>query len=304
MEKKKIYLILALVIAVVLIGGGTALALKSKNTGEAPVQPDSSIMEESLADDKGSVKEEEQEGQIAEEVVIEALYIPIAEEVHLFVGEENGMVFTANFPEEIYDIEGNKITREQLERGNVLELYGNGIMLESYPGQYPGITKMVVIEQGSPSDADKYQEIVDEFYQEPDPAQPPTLDVEYTTELAIATAMVNRGGYEWTYIDKDGLSNAVVGDSLHVLHWKEQLNDIRLTEPTDLVLSFSQEPEDVVVKRWSADLMDTEDIPEGEEIEVSNAGGVITIPGAEGNYVYEVTGIWENGRAYYGFRTE
>lgn len=304
MEKKKIYLILALVIAVVLIGGGTALALKSKNTGETQVQPDSSIMEESLADDKGSVKEEEQEGQIAEEIVIEALYIPIEEEVHLFVGEENGMVFTANFPEEIYDIEGNKITREQLERGNVLELYGNGIMLESYPGQYPGITKMVVIEQGSPSDADKYQEIVDEFYQEPDPAQPPTLDVEYTTQLAITTAVVNRGGYEWTYIDEDGLSNAVAADSIHVLHWKEQLNDIRLEEPTDLILSFSQKPEDVVVKRWSADLMDTEDIPEGEEIEVSNAGGVITIPGAEGNYVYEVTGIWENGRACYGFRTE
>lgn len=300
MEKKKIYLILALVIAVVLIGGGTALALKSKNTGETQVQPDSSIMEESLADDKGSVKEE----QIAEEIVIEALYIPIEEEVHLFVGEENGMVFTANFPEEIYDIEGNKITREQLERGNVLELYGNGIMLESYPGQYPGITKMVVIEQGSPSDADKYQEIVDEFYQEPDPAQPPTLDVEYTTQLAITTAVVNRGGYEWTYIDEDGLSNAVAADSIHVLHWKEQLNDIRLEEPTDLILSFSQKPEDVVVKRWSADLMDTEDIPEGEEIEVSNAGGVITIPGAEGNYVYEVTGIWENGRACYGFRTE
>lgn len=304
MEKKKIYLILALVIAVVLIGGGTAMALKSKNTGETQVQPDSSIMEESLADDKGSVKEEEQEGQIAEEIVIEALYIPIEEEVHLFVGEENGMVFTANFPEEIYDIEGNKITREQLERGNVLELYGNGIMLESYPGQYPGITKMVVIEQGSPSDADKYQEIVDEFYQEPDPAQPPTLDVEYTTQLAITTAVVNRGGYEWTYIDEDGLSNAVAADSIHVLHWKEQLNDIRLEEPTDLILSFSQKPEDVVVKRWSADLMDTEDIPEGEEIEVSNAGGVITIPGAEGNYVYEVTGIWENGRACYGFRTE
>lgn len=304
MEKKKIYLILALVIAVVLIGGGTALALKSKNTGETQVQPDSSIMEESLADDKGSIKEEEQEGQIAEEIVIEALYIPIEEEVHLFVGEENGMVFTANFPEEIYDIEGNKITREQLERGNVLELYGNGIMLESYPGQYPGITKMVVIEQGSPSDADKYQEIVDEFYQEPDPAQPPTLDVEYTTQLAITTAVVNRGGYEWTYIDEDGLSNAVAADSIHVLHWKEQLNDIRLEEPTDLILSFSQKPEDVVVKRWSADLMDTEDIPEGEEIEVSNAGGVITIPGAEGNYVYEVTGIWENGRACYGFRTE
>ena len=35
---------------------------------------------------------------------------------------------------------------EALVAGNIVQVTGNGIMLESYPGQYPGITKVEVIE--------------------------------------------------------------------------------------------------------------------------------------------------------------
>lgn len=239
-----------------------------------------------------------------EQKAITAMYIPFGEGGYIFVSEQAG-VFTVTFPEKIYDINGNKITQEQLVKGNVVKIYGNGIMLESYPGQYPGVTKMEVIKQGDPSDADAYQNLVDEIYTEPDPAEPPTMNLGYTTDLASVTVMVNRGGYEWVYIDKDYLSNAVVADAAHVLQWKigEELADVKITEPLDITLYFSQMPDEVEVVRYDSALLGTENIPEGERVVVEKKDGEFVLTGVTAGYVYDVTGIWENGRANYGFIT-
>lgn len=239
-----------------------------------------------------------------EQEAIRAMYIPFGEEGHIFVSEQGG-VFTATFPEEIYDIDGNKITRDQLVRGNVVKIYGNGIMLESYPGQYPGITKMEVTNQGDPSDADKYQYLVDEIYTEPDPAEPPFMNLEYSTDLASVVVAVNRGGYEWTYTDKDDLSNAVVADSVPVLQWKvgEELADVKIAEPLDITFHFSKMPETVEVVRYDSAFLGTTDIPEGEAISVAKQDGEFVLSDVTAGYVYDVTGIWENGRANYGFIT-
>lgn len=240
-----------------------------------------------------------------EEPPVTAMYVPFGEDSHIFVGEQTG-VFVATFPEEIYDVNGNKISKDQLVKGNVVEIYGNGMMLESYPGQYPGITKMKVMEEGTPSDADVYQEIVDQIYQEPDPAEPPVLNVEYTTELMNAAVIVNRGGYEWVYMDKDGLSNAVVADADPVLDWKtgEELVDIKVGEPLELTLHFSAEPEEVEVIRYDAAFQGrAQEAPEGEKVSVEKKDGKQVLSGVTGGYVYDITGIWENGRANYGFIT-
>ncbi|HBA68486.1 MAG TPA: hypothetical protein DCZ40_03920 [Lachnospiraceae bacterium] len=250
---------------------------------------------------KGKEKNEE-----AEASVITATYVPYGENEYIYVSDEAG-VFTVTAPPEMYDIldkNGNKIALNQLVKGNKVKIYGDGIMLESYPGQYPGASRIEVIEEGSPSDADQYQEIVDALYTEPDPAEPPTLQVDYTTDLAAVTVLANRGGYEWVYMDKDGLSNAVVADSPHVLDWGELLIDISLTEPTDLVLAFSEKPEDVEVIRYDSSLTGKgQDVPEGEKIEVTKKDDQLVLEAVEGGYVYEVVGIWENGRATYGFLT-
>lgn len=242
----------------------------------------------------------------AEASAITATYVPYGENEYIYVSDEAG-VFTVTAPPEMYDIldiNGNKIALNQLVKGNKVKIYGDGIMLESYPGQYPGASRVEVIEEGNPSDADQYQEIVDALYTEPDPAEPPTLQVDYTTELAAVTVLANRGGYEWVYMDKDGLSNAVVADSPHVLDWGELLIDISLTEPTDLVLAFSEEPEDVEVIRYDSSLIGKgQDVPEGEKIEVTKKNDQLVLEAVEGGYVYEVVGIWENGRATYGFLT-
>ncbi|EOS29724.1 hypothetical protein C807_02765 [Lachnospiraceae bacterium 28-4] len=249
----------------------------------------------------GAGKGKEEEGE-----AITAMYVPYGEDGYIFASEQGG-VFTVTAPEEAYevqDINGNKISLRDLKRGNIVKIYGNGIMAESYPGQYPGVTKIKVESEGNPSDADQYQEIVDELYTEPDPAEPPVLQVNYVTSMADVTVAIERGGYEWVYMDKDGLSNAVVADSVPVLDWGELLADITVSEPLDLTLLFSEEPLEVEVVRYDSSLLGKgQEMPEGEKVTVSEKEGQMVIEGADGNYVYEVLGIWENGRATYGFVT-
>lgn len=70
----------------------------------------------------------------------------------LFVDQETQ---TPYIPTEIDDatiiVDGQQTDEEALVAGNIVQVTGNGIMLESYPGQYPGITKVEVIETGSRS---------------------------------------------------------------------------------------------------------------------------------------------------------
>lgn len=85
---------------------------------------------------------------------IEAMYIPAGEDGHLMVGEGTGNVFTVTMPDNIQDKNGKKISEEDLNRGDIVAIYGDEIMLESYPGQYPGVTKIKVVKEGKASDAD------------------------------------------------------------------------------------------------------------------------------------------------------
>ena len=134
---------------------------------------------------------------------IEAMYIPAGEDGHLMVGEETGNVFTVTMPDNIQDKNGKKISEEDLNRGDIVAIYGDGIMLESYPGQYPGVTKIKVVKEGKASDADQYQDILDEFWPEKDPGELPYLNIGYRASYGEVSAAATRGGYSWSYADKD-----------------------------------------------------------------------------------------------------
>lgn len=307
-KKKKIWIFAGVAAVIIIVLAAAALVSGSmRNDRINSGHNDNNNSNNNSSNDNSTQdnsSQNEGSGETADAPPITAMYVPITEDIYLFIGEESG-VFTIHFPEEIYDIHGKKITKEQLAKGNIVKIYGNGIMAESYPGQYNGVTKLEVIEEGTPSDVDQYADIVDQFYQEPDPSQPPTLNVEYTTDLAAVTVMVNRGGYEWIYMDKDGLSNAEVADSAHVLQWGELLADLRLQEPADVTLSFSEEPQEVNAVRYDSALAGTEqENPEGENVTVEEKEGEFVLPGVTAGYIYEITGIWENGRATYGFITE
>ncbi len=244
-----------------------------------------------------------------EEEVITAMYVPYGdkEDQYVMIDQDRGTVFTVTMPDEIYDSHGDKIKEEKLEKGNILDIYGNGIMLQSYPGQYPGVTKIEVKEKGKPSDADQYQNIIDEIYQEPDPAEPPSLSLEYKDEDSQVSAAATRGGYEWNYEDENGDAQSAIGDTSPILTWDE-INELDLAGKTNVTLTFTEEPDSVDVNRLNPLMRDSEenadDEPEGEEVKAEKDGDHYVLKDVEPGFVYQVTAHWDNSYVEYGFSTE
>lgn len=248
----------------------------------------------------GSVEEGGSEGKTENTV----MYVPYGDkDGYIMVDQKTGSVFTVTMPEEIYNSDGEKITSDELEKGNILKITGNGIMLESYPGQYPGVSRIDVTEEGEPSDADQYQEIVDQIWQEPDPAQVPYLDIEYSTDLANVTAAATTGGYQWEYPAEDGTMTSIVSDAPVITAWPE-LNELRIDQPTDLTLWFSEKPKSVTVQRWPEAEKGSDSVSEGEAVAVQETEeeSKFSVFQAEPGYLYLVKAGWENGYTDYGFQ--
>ena len=75
-----------------------------------------------------------------------------------FADLDTGAIFSGTIPDKLTDENGKKLTEEDMMDGDVYLIYGDDIMLESFPGQYPGITKMVRKEQGNQEKADQYRQ--------------------------------------------------------------------------------------------------------------------------------------------------
>lgn len=235
-----------------------------------------------------------------------AMYVPYGDGQYILVDQDTGSIFTVTIPEAIYGIAGDKIAPDALQKGNIVEITGNGTMLYSYPGQYPGVTEIRVIREGTPADADAYQSIVDQIYTTPDPAEPSVLNAEYRTPLAAVAATVTRGGYEWEYTDEKGETVSTVACGAHVLQWRE-MNALALTEPTSVTLRFFPYAATAVnAVRWPVSLYGLESgdrVPEGESVAVTAADGAFVLK-AEPGYVYSITGIFEQGNVKYAFLTK
>ena len=240
-----------------------------------------------------------------EEKPIEAMYIEKGDDFQIFVDTSTDVLFDAYIPE----------GTEELTTGDLVKIYGDGLMLESYPGQYPGVTRIVVTKQGTEEDAEKYESLVDEVYQEPDPSEPPYLNLEYRTKEAVVSAVADRGGYTWSYTDENGEDQEVSVDAAFVLEW-DTLNDIRLNEKTDVLLYFSREAKDVSViryepslKKQSTEETEENDEPESELIKVSeeedeNGKKQFILKDLLDKGIYLVTAEFDQGTVEYGFEVK
>lgn len=231
---------------------------------------------------------------------------------NLFYVDVNvGTFFTAPIPDDLTDADGNALTPEDIKAGCVVDIYGDGIMLESYPGQYPGASKMVLIKAGTQEDAAPYQYLVDEVSMPADPAEPPSMNAEYRTELTETAVMLTRGGYQWNYTDENGKGQHVIADASHILHWPE-LNDIRIDESIpsglELTLSSFRKPQSVAVTRfpldsWDKDATVESEMVPGEAVETQDTDEGYTMV-AEAGYVYLIEAKWEEGQVEFGFYTK
>lgn len=215
---------------------------------------------------------------------MEAMYIEKGDHFSIFVDTRNDSPFTANIPEETAD----------LTTGDIVYIYGNGIMLESYPGQYPGVTKIEIIQEGKEEDAEKYSDLVEELYEEPNPAEPPYLSLEYSTELANVSTVGVLGSYHMEYTDEDGNQKISEGEAGDIQEW-EELYDLSVTEPVDVYLNFTDQPESVAVFYYA------KGEKEGKEIDLTEEEDSFYLKGLEKPGRYLVKAVFQNGEAEYGF---
>lgn len=139
----------------------------------------------------------------------------------------------------------------ELSSGNVVRVTGNGIMLESYPAQYPGITEVKVLEEGSPGDVAAYDELVSQLWQEPDPSEPPTGSVDYSTDLASVSVMLPAHGYTWSF-EEGGETRTIVADVAGPTQVAaDDLPDVVVDGTAEVRASFSAEETSATVERYA-----------------------------------------------------
>lgn len=238
---------------------------------------------------------------------LKAVYLEKEDGNSIFVNLTAEYPFTGTIPEgELYDEEGKKITEQDLNNGDVVNIYGNGIMAESYPAQYHGITKIERAEQANQKYIQEYGHYLDELFIEKDPAQLPYLNVCYSDELASAAVMIPEAfSYTWTY-EENGESRTITTDAPHILQ-TEPTEVTKLSEPLKMELQFDEKPESIRLLSWNDSLLgqyqdSSDQIPEGKPVEVQeNENGNLEFT-AQPGCVYLVQGQWKNGTADYGFR--
>ena len=86
-----------------------------------------------------------------------AVYFQADDGSWYFADLDTDTIFSGTIPDKLTDENGKKMTEADMQDGDVYLIYGDGIMLQSFPGQYPGITKMVRKEQGNQEKADHYR---------------------------------------------------------------------------------------------------------------------------------------------------
>ena len=129
----------------------------------------------------------------------EALVIASDEAGLLFVDTETETPYTPGglAQARIVGADGEEISAPDLARGNLVRVVGNGIMLESYPAQYPGISEVEVLKTGSAADADPYNELVAQVRPTKDPAEPPYAALSYRTDDAAVTVALTLVSSTW-----------------------------------------------------------------------------------------------------------
>ena len=252
------------------------------------------------------VKGADAEGAQMDEFVSTAMVVTFGDGELLFVDQETGTpYYPTNLPSDA----------PELTAGNIVRVTGNGIMLESYPAQYPGITDVEVIEEGTPADAEKYDELVAQIWQPKDPSEPPLASLEYTTELAATSVMLGTYGYTWSY-EENGSEQTVTADAPHPIQLEAaELSDARVDGPTEVTVTFDVPCTAAGIVRWPEDELEAaaEAAGSAQAVEIDAVeGDAWTVDDREivdGNIVFTVEPGWryaveayfDGGEAIYAF---
>ena len=189
---------------------------------------------------------------------------------------------------------------------------GNGIMLESYPGQYPGVTKIEVIDEGTPEDAARYDELVAEIWHPRDPGEPANAQIEYRTDLAVVTMAIDRLSLTWDSEEEDGTRMTVHSDGVHPTQIApDVIATATIGAPLEATISFDVTAKSVYIERWSEEAIaeakqsgeGAELDLEGESVAATFENGVATFT-IEPGWRYWVHAFFAAGDVEYAFSTK
>lgn len=227
----------------------------------------------------------------------------------LFIDQETQTPYIpTNLDNATITFEGQEIDEDDLQAGNIVKVTGDNIMLESYPGQYPGITAVEVTEVGNPADAEQYADIVDTVFAAPDPAEVPVGSLDYKTAEAQVSVVLNPYSYEWSFDQADGTPDLVAqdGDFKNVDGTLlDGVADARIPAATDAFVAFSVNPTAVEVERTPLISGKTAVDPAAEDEKVTctvGADGTLALT-IEPGYLYELSADFTQGEADYAFYT-
>lgn len=234
----------------------------------------------------------------------------------LFVDQQTQTPYYPTLPEgAVLNADGQPMANGDLAVGNIVEVTGNGIMLESYPGQYPGIYKVQVIEVGSPADADRYADLVESVGTGAalDPNEVPSGSLDYRTDLAVVTSLLEAYRSDFAADTPEGASDAVLAGTPFTDDGtlRDGVADARVEGPTEATVSFLATPVSVQVSRVEMGKTDggqptvdrTRLQATTQPVETTAGDGM---PGAvaftmEPGYFYFINATFDGGSADYGF---
>ena len=239
----------------------------------------------------------------------EALVIASDEAGLLFVDTETETPYTPGdlAQARIVDADGEEISASDLARGNLVRVAGNGIMLESYPAQYPGISEVEVLKAGSAADADPYNELVAQVRPTKDPAEPPYAALSYRTDDAAATVALTLVSSTW----QDGEDATGERPAPAVALAPDALADARIPHALEATVELDTPATAVRAVRWNeSDLARAAEASGGytaleenqpsEEVAVSTADGAASLT-IEPGWRYALTVEFADGEVTYAF---
>lgn len=252
---------------------------------------------------------------------LDVMYVPVGDGALYFQqGSGAESALTLQLPEDLRDENGEPITREDLNRGDILHLcfsqpYEIG---ETWPGQlFTEADYAQVLRRGRPEDADKYQDAVDAFYH-PDPLRIPYLQFTHIEGLAACGGSMGpeTESYEWDCTDEAGEPVHLSRQADHPL-LREDLSQLSFSGPAPLELQVEKDVLEWEARRWDVSQKGDASLPEGELVTLipgSVAGEGVNpaeepadpplqavVEDAAPGQVYQVTARWEQGWISYAF---
>lgn len=246
-----------------------------------------------------------------------ALFIGSDGKTMLLVDTQNQTPFTTAFPEDgVIGIDGSTIGVDDLMPGNIVNVVGDGIMLESYPGQYPGVTSITVINEGSRDDVAEYEDLLISVFSPVDDTSVPAGFFEYESDYGRTTIALEAYKYDW-YGSNAETSNALTlngsfADDSGILD--NIVNSALLTGSVEGTLSFDRNFQSMELERTPVTASDEPGADGANAMRVDlkatqspvpfevTDNGVSTFK-VEPGYLYNITVKFAHGEASYAFYT-